>query len=182
MPEYPKIIAVREGSGRTSVWNEYLCLNLNGPGKAAIQVCRYEALAEYERPEDDEGEIPLPAEIDGKTVVGVEDGYIVGGELVCCDDREMVYGLDEIDDVVEQLKDYQFHVDASIVEQLKVAVNSTEGQMKQYKPSPDQKPEWMSNDDWQDHLGELKAFNKRLWRQSGGRLGGSTPKSSPADK
>jgi hypothetical protein len=144
----------------------------NGPGKAAFQVCRYEALAEYERPEDDESEIPLPAEIDGKTVAGVEDGYIVGGDLACYDDREMVYGLDEIDEVVKRLKDYQFHVDDGIVEQLKEAVNSTRGQMKQHKPPPDQKPEGMSDDAWQDHLEEVKAFKKRLWRQSGGRLGG----------
>jgi len=171
MPEYPKIIAVREGSGRTSVWNEYLCLNLNGPGKAALQVCRYEALAEYERPEDDESEIPLPTEIDGKAVVGVEDGYVVGGELARYDDWELVYGIDEIDDVVKQLKD-RFAVDDGIVEQLRMAVSSTEGQMRQHKPSSDQKPEWMSDDDWQEHLEEVKAFNKRVWRQSGGRLGG----------
>ena len=179
MPEYPRIIAVREGSGRTSVWNEYLCLSLSVPGKAAVQVCRYEALAEYERPEDGENQTPLPTEIDGKTVVGVEDGYIVGGELVCCDDQEIVYGLAEIDDVVERLKDYQFHVDATIVEQLKSAVNNIEDQMKQHKPSSETKPQWMSEEAWLDHLEEVKAFERRNYRLSGGRLGDSAQNPHP---
>jgi hypothetical protein len=166
MPEYPKILAVREGSGRTSVWNEYLCLNPIGPDKAALQVCRYEALAEYERPEDDEHEISLPAEIDGKKVVGVEDGYIVGGELACYDDWEIVYGVDEIDDVAKRIKDL-FDVDDGIIEELKMAVSSTERRV-QNRPPLDGKPEWMSEDAWQDQLEEVRAWQKHRQRQRGG--------------
>jgi hypothetical protein len=37
------------------------------------------------------------------------------------------------------------------------------------KPLP-QKPHWMSEEDWQEQLEEMKAHAKRLYRQSGGRL------------
>jgi hypothetical protein len=42
--------------------------------------------------------------------------------------------------------------------------------LKQFKPPPQKKPQWMSPKEWQDHLEELKAFEKGNFRQSGGRL------------
>ncbi|MBR0801241.1 hypothetical protein JQ615_38405 [Bradyrhizobium jicamae] len=41
----------------------------------------------------------------------------------------------------------------------------------QHPDQPEQKPEWMSQEDWEDHLEEVKAGQKRIWRESGGRLG-----------
>ena len=32
------------------------------------------------------------------------------------------------------------------------------------------KPHWMSQEDWEDQLEEMKAHAKRIYRQSGGRL------------
>ena len=40
--------------------------------------------------------------------------------------------------------------------------------LKQFKPPPPQKHPEMSDEEWQDHLQELKAFERRNFRQSGG--------------
>ncbi len=45
-----------------------------------------------------------------------------------------------------------------------------EGQQQPSNPQP-QKPDWMSDEDWKEHLEEVRAFNKRTHRHSGGRLG-----------
>ena len=56
----------------TSVWNEYLRLSRDRDGTARLEICRHEVLAEWE--EDEDGELlPLPDEIDGKQVVGIEE-------------------------------------------------------------------------------------------------------------
>lgn len=47
------------------------------------------------------------------------------------------------------------------------------------KQQPQQKPEWMSDQDWQDHLEELRAFERRNYRHSGGRVNANPSKGSP---
>jgi hypothetical protein len=42
--------------------------------------------------------------------------------------------------------------------------------LKQFKPPPQEKPPGMSEEAWQEHLEEVKAHHKRVYRQSGGRL------------
>jgi len=41
--------------------------------------------------------------------------------------------------------------------------------MSQRQPPPE-KPHWMSEEDWQDQLEEMRAHAKHIWRLSGGRL------------
>jgi hypothetical protein len=50
---------------------------------------------------------------------------------------------------------------------------------QQSDPQGQQKPSHWTEEAWQDHLEEVKAFNKRVWRQSGGRLDDRSLKASP---
>jgi tripartite-type tricarboxylate transporter receptor subunit TctC len=42
--------------------------------------------------------------------------------------------------------------------------------LKRLPPAPSVKPHWMSQDSWEDHLEEQKAYAKRIYRHSGGRV------------
>jgi TRAP-type C4-dicarboxylate transport system substrate-binding protein len=42
--------------------------------------------------------------------------------------------------------------------------------MKQFKPPPQEKPTWMSEEAWQEQVEEMRAFAKRVYKQSGGQL------------
>ncbi len=53
---------------------------------------------------------------------------------------------------------------------------------QQSDPQGQQKPSHWTEEEWQDHLQEVKAFNKRVWRQSGGRLDDRSLKASPPKK
>ena len=86
-----KVLAQREGSGMTSHWKEYLCLTDGNHTKYKIFEGRYEVLAEAtEFYSDDEEDYDLPEFIDDKKVMGIEDGYVVGGELSYFDKEEAV--------------------------------------------------------------------------------------------
>ena len=53
------------------------------PSQFRVSVCQYESLLEYPAAQDEDGnEVPSPSSMDGKEVVGVEDGYIVVGLCV----------------------------------------------------------------------------------------------------
>jgi len=86
-----KVLAEREDSGMTSHWKEYLCLTDGNQKKYKIFEGRYEVLAEaIEFYSDDEEDYELPEFIDDKKVMGIEDGYVVGGELSYFDEQEAV--------------------------------------------------------------------------------------------
>ena len=42
--------------------------------------------------------------------------------------------------------------------------------MQKYKPPPQEKPLWMSEEAYQEYQEEVRAFSKRVHRHSGGRL------------
>lgn len=76
------VLAQREYSTMSSTWMEYLTLTKGQEHRYLIASASYDALAEaneYFNEEKDDYEIPT--EINGKKVIGVEDGYIIGGEL-----------------------------------------------------------------------------------------------------
>lgn len=104
----------------TSVWNEYLCLTQNGNGNATLEVCRYEALAEI--PQDEDWDEVLPEEIEGKKVIGVEDDFIVGGELDCYDERVLTYSADNFEQAIDWIKSEHFEVTGQLIEELRKAV------------------------------------------------------------
>lgn len=82
----------------SSLWNEYLCLVPGEFEPYKLFIAQYEALAEASDYYDEELEdYVLPAEIDGKPVVGVEDDYVTGGDLIyqeCSDTVEFTSVFD----------------------------------------------------------------------------------------
>jgi hypothetical protein len=98
--EYPKIIAERARSSIAACEREYLPLVRNEDGTATLAVCRYEALANAEEFVNEKGEMNLPDSIAGKTVVVIEDEWIVGGELACHGSRG-TYRATEISNAID---------------------------------------------------------------------------------
>lgn len=76
------IIGQREGSSLASTWTEYLCLSKGELKPYKLFTGQYECLAELNDYYDEELEdYVLPEQIDGQSVAGIEDDYVVGGEL-----------------------------------------------------------------------------------------------------
>ncbi len=85
------IVATREGSGMTSAWQEYLCVTYGENLNYKVFEGRYSGLAEAQDYYDEElEEYVLPEFIEGMLVTGIEDDYVVGGELSHSDDQEAV--------------------------------------------------------------------------------------------
>ena len=64
-------------------WTQYLVLERLEDGKFKLDIRAYELLAEVSEYYDEEKEDwNLPGQIDGKDVVGVEDEYVIGGDLL----------------------------------------------------------------------------------------------------
>ena len=100
-----QIIASREQSTMASTWTEYLCLATALQGQYRLFTGRYESpaeLASYYN--EDTEEYELPDAIDGKSVQGFDDDYVVGGELKCFENEKIVE-FDRLDEprVVEWL-------------------------------------------------------------------------------
>ncbi|MGJ4901883.1 hypothetical protein ACQR0V_09955 [Bradyrhizobium sp. HKCCYLS2058] len=119
--EYPKILDSREQSTMVSNWTEYLRLSKPDNERALLEICQYESLGE--QTSDDEGvpEEP-PDEIDGKRVIGVEDGIIIGGALVCYNDS-ISFTKQTLPDAISWLDDY-WHSSDELVGELARAVGA----------------------------------------------------------
>jgi hypothetical protein len=76
---------------------------LSSESTATLAVCRYEALASAEEFVNEKGELNLPESIAGKTVVGIEDEWIVGGELACHGSR-WTYRATEISSAIDWVR------------------------------------------------------------------------------
>ena len=78
-----KIIDSREGSSPASTWSEDLCLKRVSQTHFELFVGGYEVVGETSEFFDEEtGEEEIPDEIGGYPVQGIEDGYVIGGEIV----------------------------------------------------------------------------------------------------
>ncbi len=108
------VIMSLEQSTMASTWTEYLCVRVLAGGRARLEVCQYEALAENSFFDDDGNPTQLPTHIDGKEVVGIEDDYVVGGELTCHDieDPELAleFGRQDQDLVNDWLNAHHFNL------------------------------------------------------------------------
>lgn len=85
------ILATREQSSIAGGWTEYLCLKINEKKSLLLYTGGYESLAErddYYNEETDSYDIP--DFINGQSVVGIEDTYIIGGELQCTSDSLVI--------------------------------------------------------------------------------------------
>ena len=87
----PIVIAQREASSMASTWNEYLCLTKGELNSYRLYIAQYEFLAELnDFYDEDLDDYVVPEQVDGQAVVGIEDDYVVGGELVQQDESEDV--------------------------------------------------------------------------------------------
>jgi hypothetical protein len=78
-----KIIDSRECSTLASTWSEDLCLMRVSETHFELFVGGYDVVGETSDFFDEEtGEEEIPDEIGGYPVRGVEDGYVIGGEIV----------------------------------------------------------------------------------------------------
>lgn len=122
-----KVLAERDGSSMTSHWKEYLCLTYGNQKNYKIFEGRYEVLAEAsEFNSDDKEDFDLPEFIDDKKVIGIEDGYVVGGELSYFDEEEAVE-FNNLGDpkLIQWLKDFSWNEDwqqstATIISSIRV--------------------------------------------------------------
>jgi len=86
-----KVIAERTNSSMTSHWKEYLCLTYGDKANYKIFEGRYDALADAnDFFVEEEEDYDLPEYIDDNKVFGIEDGYVVGGELSYFDKEEAI--------------------------------------------------------------------------------------------
>ena len=90
-----KIVDGIEKSTMVSTWTEYLCLHRNPGGKWQLDIRGYEGIGEASEFEDEDGE--LPHEINGQTVIGHEDGYVIIDNLVLSSDECPIYEFDKFD-------------------------------------------------------------------------------------
>lgn len=106
-----KVIAERTGSSMTSHWKEYLCLTYGDQTNYKIFEGRYDALAEASDFYLEEGEdYDLPEYIGDKKVFGIEDGYVVGGELSYFDKEEAIeFNHFSEPALIQWLKDFAWH-------------------------------------------------------------------------
>ncbi len=149
---YPKVVAERQSAGRIDAWTEYLRLSQCGVGKAMLDICQYEVLAEVDALDIAETDcrFSLPERIDGKPVLGIEGDYVVGGDLHRSTDWELVFSASEIDKVIEFLR-VQFNLDEGAISELRGAVS-----------------EAVSSCEPDDGAEELAAWRKRRERQRDG--------------
>jgi hypothetical protein len=76
------IIAEREASSMVSVWREYLCLRAGSAKRFQAFIGVYQSLERASRfYNDDTGDYVLPEKIEGHLVHGIEDEWVVGGDL-----------------------------------------------------------------------------------------------------
>ena len=115
----PRVLAYREQSSIVSTWTEYLCLQRDEVGAFKLFTGQYEALAERTQFFNEEtGEYDIPDEINGQAVVGVDDDYVVGGELGCFDDEQAVSFRSPDDHAVAEWLDssgWSEKVDAALI-------------------------------------------------------------------
>ena len=105
-----KIIATREGSTPASTWSEDLCLKRVGQSHFALFVGGYEVIAETSDFFDEEsGETEIPEEIGGYPVQGVEDGFVIGGEILKNEEYgEVQFSNLDLTEVIEWLESVQW--------------------------------------------------------------------------
>jgi hypothetical protein len=101
-----KIIEQREQSTRASCWKEFLVLKKLSDTEFMLDIRCWDYLGtigDLGFEEDEDGEIIVPAEINGKIIRNIdEDGFVFGGELVknVGDPDEIKFTRSDIDKVL----------------------------------------------------------------------------------
>ena len=106
-----RILESRQYSTRVSHWTQYLCIRHVRPGLAAVEICKYEVLCDFSPYDEDDNPVEIPREMDGKKVIGFEDGFLVGGELGPEDDDSTYeYTLADLNSTLEWIEENHFHL------------------------------------------------------------------------
>lgn len=106
-----RILESRQYSTRVSHWTQYLCIRHVRPGLAAVEICKYEVLCDFSPYDEDDNPVEIPREMDGKKVIGFEDGFLVGGELGPEDDDSTYeYTLADLNSALEWIGENHFHL------------------------------------------------------------------------
>jgi hypothetical protein len=75
-------LAHRQNSSMAATWTEYLVLTKGQSKKYLLAPAGYDALAEATDYFDEEtDDYKLPSEVHGQKVIGIEDGWVIGGDL-----------------------------------------------------------------------------------------------------
>jgi antitoxin component YwqK of YwqJK toxin-antitoxin module len=86
-------IDMRKQSSIVSTWDEYLCVERvsqntwNAKKEFELSIRSYEVLGEIFEFQDEEGNLSLPDEIEGRFVVGSSEEHIIGGNLISRSDE-----------------------------------------------------------------------------------------------
>ena len=120
-----QIVASREGSTMASTWSEDLCLKKITNTKFELFIGGYEVVAEESDFFDEEtGEEEVPDEIDGFPVRGIEDGYVIGGEILKNEDNgEIQFSIFDTKEVSDWLKSVKWD-DVDTIQSVKIALAS----------------------------------------------------------
>ena len=118
------ILEQKTKSSMVSSWTEYLCLQRLAENKFELSMRSYEIIGDpsayYDEKTDD---YVIPDLIDGQKVAGVEDGYIVGGELISLEDQMSPLLFVSVDD--EKLIDWinSYSSDDTILVQIRALIS-----------------------------------------------------------
>jgi hypothetical protein len=121
-----KIIGSRKGSAPGNSWSEDLFLLKIDETVFELFVGGYEAIAEASDFFDEElGEDVIPDKIDGISVQGVEDGYVVGGQILINEDVGDIRFTDvDADEVGSYLESIRWN-DVDTITAIKAALNTS---------------------------------------------------------
>ena len=115
-----EIIETIERSTMASTFTESLCLEKINNNQFRLFLGGYEVIGEvsdYFNEEDNEENIP--EQIDGQTVQGVEDGYIIGGSILQNEgDGEVIFSSTTDENFKNWLEGVSFY-NTKIIEKLK---------------------------------------------------------------
>lgn len=105
-----RILDSHEYSTMASTWTRYLCVRHLRPGLAAAEICQYEVLCDFNPYDEDDNPVETPTEVGGKKVIGLEDGYLVGGKLGPESDSTYEYTPAGLNDTIGWITKNHFHL------------------------------------------------------------------------
>ena len=120
-----RIISSRDGSSPASSWSEDLCLKRVSDTEFELFIGGYEFVAEvsdFFNEETEEEEVP--EEIGGYPVQGIQEGYVIGGEILKNEGNgEVQFSDPEISEVKEWLASVDWNTE-QVFSSIKTAIKS----------------------------------------------------------
>lgn len=105
-----EVVAWRQASSAVCTWKEFLCVSGIAPDIGLLEVCTYEPLGEFKCVDDPGNVIKLPKRREGKRVIGIEEGYLYGGQLTALLGERFEYRAEDVEEVIRQLEHSRFNL------------------------------------------------------------------------